>query len=84
MLLERLAGRQGTICPSEVARALAPDGWRGWMPRVHDATRRLARDGFIEVRQKGRRIDAATMRGAVRLARGPRFARRDGARSEDA
>ena len=84
VLLDRLADRRGTICPSEVARALAPDGWRAWMPRVHDATRRLARDGVIEVRQKGRRIDAAKMRGPIRIARGPRYRARQASGSGDA
>jgi hypothetical protein len=59
-----------TICPSEAARALRPDGdWRALMEDV----RRVAADeteaGRLEVRQGGERVDPATARGPIRLAR---------------
>lgn len=58
-----------TICPSEVARALAPDAWRPLMSHVRDVARALARDGRLELRQRGRRIDpGAEPRGPIRLA----------------
>lgn len=57
-----------SACPSEVARALAPDAWRPLMPRVREAARRLARAGELEITQGGRRIDPdATTRGPIRL-----------------
>jgi hypothetical protein len=65
------ARRDGaTICPSDAARALRPDGdWRGLM----DDVRRVAADeteaGRLEVRQKGQRVDARSARGPIRLAR---------------
>ncbi len=55
-----------TICPSEVARALAAD-WRPLMPAVRAEAARLAAEGRIAVTQKGRRVDPATARGPVRL-----------------
>jgi hypothetical protein len=61
----RGAGR--TLCPSEVARAMAPDDWRGLMPLVRAAAARLARQGAIAVTQKGAPVDAETARGPIRL-----------------
>lgn len=53
MLRERGAGK--TLCPSEVARALAgPDGdWRGQMAEVHASVDRLAAEGRIALSWKG-------------------------------
>ena len=43
-----------TVCPSEVARVLAPDGaWRAAMPAVHAAVDRLAAAGAVRLRWKG-------------------------------
>jgi hypothetical protein len=57
-ILELLAKRSATasICPSEVARALAPAQWRPLMPLVREAARMLARKGAIEIRQRGNAI----------------------------
>ncbi|MEM7711851.1 MAG: DUF3253 domain-containing protein [Pseudomonadota bacterium] len=57
------AGRDGTLCPSEVARALAED-WRPLMPRV-----RAVAAGLPDVRatQKGVEVDAVAARGPIRL-----------------
>lgn len=43
LLRERAAGK--SICPSEVARALAPDDWRPLMPRLREVAARLASSG---------------------------------------
>ncbi|MDP3874104.1 MAG: DUF3253 domain-containing protein [Methyloversatilis sp.] len=50
----RGAGR--SICPSEVARALAAD-WRALMPQVREVARRLARDGLVVITQAGEKRD---------------------------
>jgi Protein of unknown function (DUF3253) len=54
-LLALLAARHAdaSICPSEVARALAGDGadWRALMPRVREAARRLAHGGEVQATQ---------------------------------
>lgn len=63
-------GAAKSICPSEVARALAPeeDVWRRLMGQVRAAAIRLAREGRIEVLRKGKPVDpAAEIRGVIRL-----------------
>ena len=70
-LLERRRA-DATICPSEAARALDPDGWRELMPAARAAAGRLAADGAVEVTQGGRLVDVATARGPVRIRRASR------------
>lgn len=66
-LLRRRAA-DATICPSEVARALAPDDWRALMPQVRAVAVELARHGQLEIRQGGRTVNpAASLRGPIRL-----------------
>ena len=60
--LALLAGRAeaATLCPSEVARALAAgaapgaDDWRGEMVGVHEAVAQLAAKGLVRLSWKGR------------------------------
>ncbi|MDR6787154.1 hypothetical protein J2Y58_000492 [Sphingomonas sp. BE138] len=54
LLARRAAG--ATICPSEVARALSPEDWRGAMPIVHAAIDRLVREGVVRLSWKGQRL----------------------------
>jgi len=57
-----------TICPSEAARALAPDGWRPLMPRVRAAALAMAREGALVVRQGGHIVAPdEPLRGPIRL-----------------
>lgn len=65
-ILQLVAGRK-SICPSEVARALADD-WRPLMPDVRAAAAELAAEGRLVVTQRGKVVDLATVRGPVRLA----------------
>lgn len=68
-------GPDRSICPSEVARALAPDEatWRPLMPRVRAAAVALAREGRVEVLRKGKPADpSAEIRGVIRLRMAPR------------
>ena len=67
LLDERRAGT--TICPSEAARAVDPDGWRELMPAARAAAGRLAANGQVEVTQRGEVVDVATARGPVRIRR---------------
>ena len=63
-------GADKSICPSEVARALAPedDAWRRLMGAVRATSIRLAREGQVEVLRKGKPVDpAAEIRGVIRL-----------------
>ena len=69
-ILELLAQRDPgkTICPSDAARALGGDaGFRPLMPLVRAAAAALVASGDIEVTQRGRVVDLATARGAIRL-----------------
>ena len=62
-------GMAKSICPSEVARALAED-WRPLMPAVRAAAAALARDGRIAILRKGRPIAPEAMHGVIRLGPG--------------
>ncbi|MBM7806332.1 hypothetical protein JOD57_002169 [Geodermatophilus bullaregiensis] len=61
-----------TICPSEAARAVDPEGWRALMPQARAAAGRLAARGAVEVTQGGTVVDVATARGPVRVRRAGR------------
>jgi hypothetical protein len=69
-ILDLLAKRRdgATVCPSDVARAVAgPDGpWRKLMEPVRQAGRELAADGKLVVTQRGEQVDPTTARGAIR------------------
>ncbi|MEO1793364.1 MAG: DUF3253 domain-containing protein [Pseudomonadota bacterium] len=58
-----------TICPSDAARALRPDGdvWRGLMPDVRRVAGTLVQDGRIEATQRGSVVDPVEARGPIRL-----------------
>jgi uncharacterized protein DUF3253 len=60
-----------TICPSEAARAVDPEGWRDLMPQARAVAGRLAARGEVEVTQRGAVVDVATARGPVRIRRVP-------------
>jgi hypothetical protein len=74
MTLALLARRaaEATVCPSEVARALAAacgtGDWRGEMPAVHAAVDALAAEGAVRLSWKG---EARAVRdGPYRIGRG--------------
>ena len=52
-----------SICPSEAARAVDPEGWRELMPAARSAA------GAVEVTQSDEVVDVATARGPVRVRR---------------
>lgn len=50
-----------SICPSEVARAISPDGeWRKAMPTVHAAIDALLGEGLVRISWKGKGLDSRT------------------------
>jgi Protein of unknown function (DUF3253) len=65
LLSQRAAG--ATICPSEAARAVAPDDWRPLMEPAREAAAELADEGRVEVLQGGREVEPRRARGPVRL-----------------
>ena len=66
----RQTGARGpgkSICPSEVARALAPDAWRPLLGAVRAEALRLAEAGRIDILRKGRPVPPEAVRGVIRL-----------------
>ena len=60
-VLALLADRspEATICPSEVARAIASAGaWRAAMPLVHEAVDGLLNEGRVQLSWKGKPLGA--------------------------
>ena len=66
LILRMLSEREGSLCPSEVARAAADD-WRPLMPAIREAAARLAKADKVLVTQKGHGVDALTARGPIRI-----------------
>ncbi len=62
---------EGSICPSDAARAARPDSWRELMDDVRAAAGRLAAQGHVDVTQGDRVVDIASARGPVRIRRHP-------------
>jgi len=67
-LLDARAG-DATICPSEAARLVDPDGWRTLMEPARRAARRMVAAGTLEIVQGGRVVDPSRARGPIRLRR---------------
>lgn len=67
-ILAMLATRPAsTICPSDVAREMAPEDWRPLMEPVRAAARRLVRSGDVEITQHGDVVDPETAKGPIRI-----------------
>lgn len=76
-LLGLLAARthEASLCPSEVARALAPEpAWRALMPSVVAVARDLARRGTLRITQgTAERSPDDAFVGPIRLRRGSQW-----------
>lgn len=59
-------GPNGSICPSEVARAMNPE-WRPWLGAVRRAAVRLSDAGRIDILRKGQPVTGVAVRGVIRL-----------------
>lgn len=68
-IFDLLAGRERgkTICPSEAARAVDPEGWRRLMPQVRSTAIGLARQGRLVITRHGKPADPDDFRGVYRL-----------------
>lgn len=75
MIVEKLAARDASssICPSEVARELGGDDWRDLMQPVRDAAQELVRAETVIVTQGSETVDLDTVKGPIRIRRGPEF-----------
>ena len=78
LLARRAPG--ASICPSEAARAVDPEGWRRLMGQVRATAVGLARLGRLEITRKGRPADPDALKGVYRL----RLPGPPGAAEEDA
>ncbi|ATI30794.1 hypothetical protein M2405_001756 [Rhodococcus erythropolis] len=58
---------ESSICPSDVARAAAPDNWRPLMDPVREAARRMVADGEVQITQGGEIVDPESVRGPIRI-----------------
>ena len=67
LLSQRAADK--TICPSEAARAVAPDAWRPLMEPARRAARRMVARGEAEITQGGSVVDPSTAKGPIRIRR---------------
>ncbi|KUI10005.1 S-adenosylmethionine tRNA ribosyltransferase [Mycolicibacterium acapulense] len=66
--LSRERGPDKTICPSDAARVVGGDDWRDLMDDARETARDLARDGDVEITQKGEVLDPnAVWRGPIRI-----------------
>lgn len=65
-------GAEKTVCPSEIARSLAGSDekeWRKLMHPIRVEVVRLADEGEIVVKRKGRVVDHHDFKGIYRLSR---------------
>ena len=67
LALLQARGPDKSVCPSDVARALDPADWRDLMEPVRVVARKLVTKGKLRITQKGKEVDPATARGAIRL-----------------
>jgi len=67
MRLVQERGPTKTICPSEVARQVAPSDWRPLLDRVRDQAAVLAEQGQLYVEQEGSPVDPSAATGPIRL-----------------
>jgi len=73
-----LAGPKKSICPTEIARALAPV-WRPLLTEVRRAAQRLAAEARIDILRKGKpvppeQLQSAPVKGVIRLRLHPGLA----------
>ncbi len=64
LALARGAGK--SFCPSDAARALAPD-WRPLMPDIRRVAARMQAEGLLQATQRGQPVRADSARGPIRL-----------------
>ena len=72
LVSERGPGK--TICPSEVARAIAgadPDAWGRMMQPVRKVAVRLTKEGKVAIMRKGKPVDPDDFKGVYRIGPAP-------------
>lgn len=66
--LLRARGAAKSICPSEAARAVAPEDWRSLMKRVKGRAVALEEQGELVFLRKGKVMAGADVKGVYRLS----------------
>jgi hypothetical protein len=68
LALARHRAPDGTICPSDVARAIGGTGWRALMEPVRDVVRTLVERDAVTVEQRGRAVPKGrAWKGPIRI-----------------
>jgi hypothetical protein len=68
LALTRHRGACSSICPSDAARAVGGDGWRELTAQSRSIAFALARDGEVEITQRGAAVDPQqAARGPIRI-----------------
>lgn len=60
------AGPGRSVCPTEIARAMAAD-WHSQLSAVRRAAIRLAQAGRIDILRKGKKVPPEGVKGVIRL-----------------
>ena len=66
MTLLQARAKTASICPSEAARAVAPE-WEPLMERARMAARRLVAAGLADITQRGAVVNPSTAKGPIRV-----------------
>jgi hypothetical protein len=68
LALAELRGPHSSTCPSDAARAVGGENWRGLMDEARAIARELAQAGRVEITQRGDVLDpGAEWRGPIRI-----------------
>ena len=68
LALAQHRGPNSSICPSDAARAVGGDGWRQLTAQSRSIAFALARDGDVEITQRGAALDPdQPSRGPIRI-----------------
>lgn len=68
LALARHRGPDSSICPSDAARAVGGEGWRELNTESRGIALKLARDGEVEITQRGRVVGPDDpLRGPIRI-----------------
>lgn len=61
---------QGSICPSDAARAVGGDHWRDLMGTAREISLELRDEGVVVIQQRGEDVTGPTLSGPVRIVAG--------------
>lgn len=68
LALAELRGPHSSTCPSDAARAVGGENWRGLMDEARAIARELAQGGRVEITQRGDVLDpGGEWRGPIRI-----------------